>query len=244
MAGHSKWSNIQYRKKKQDAKRSRLFTALIKQIKSAAHHNPDPATNTHLAQALAKAGAANVSQDTINRALKRTKDVKQGLLNAVRYEGYGPNGIAVLVEAFTDNNNRTAGEVRHIFSKNGGNLGVEGSVSWLFHQKGLITLSDSNYTEEQLTELALLGEVEDIIFSPSYAFNAKLITKSAYLNQAVDLLEQHHIIIEEHEVTWIPVNRTLLKDEILLEKLSNLIIQLEALEDVHSVSSVHSFQLH
>ncbi|MGH8630354.1 MAG: YebC/PmpR family DNA-binding transcriptional regulator, partial [Burkholderiales bacterium] len=140
MAGHSKWANIQHRKGKQDAKRGRLFSRLIREISIAAKHGlPDPSANPRLRAAVDEAGANNVPRDTIERAIRRGAGEDAGLvLEEVRYEGYGPGGVAVMVDCMTDNRKRTVAEVRHAFTKCGGNLGTDGSVAFLFKKVGLI----------------------------------------------------------------------------------------------------------
>jgi YebC/PmpR family DNA-binding regulatory protein len=163
MAGHSKWANIQYRKGTQDARRARLFTRLIREIHTAVRHGgADPQANPRLRLALERANEADVPKDTIERAIRRAQGPGDGeSLEEVRYEGYGPGGVAVLVECLTDNRNRTAGEVRHAFSKHGGNLGANGAVSYLFHRVGLLAYP-SDAPEERLFEVALEAGAEDV----------------------------------------------------------------------------------
>lgn len=140
MAGHSKWANIQHRKNAQDAKRGKLFTKLIREITVAARHGgSDPETNPRLRLAIDKALASNMTRDTVERAAKRGAGETDGdNVEEIRYEGYGPGGAAILVDCMTDNRNRTVAEVRHAFSKMGGNLGTDGSVAYLFQNKGVI----------------------------------------------------------------------------------------------------------
>ncbi len=163
MAGHSKWANIQHRKNAQDAKRGKLFTKLIREITVAARlGDPDPASNPRLRTAVDKALTANMTRDTIDRAIKRgsgSNDDREVI--EIRYEGYGPNGVAILVECMTDNRNRTVAEVRHAFSKCGGNLGTEGSVSYLFTKQGQITFPPGS-DEEKIMEVAIEAGAEDV----------------------------------------------------------------------------------
>jgi YebC/PmpR family DNA-binding regulatory protein len=243
MAGHSKWANIQHRKNAQDAKRSRLFTKLIREVSVAARQSPDADTNPRLRLAISKALRANISRDTLNKAIKKVSDPHEKNLEEIRYEGYGPGGIAILVEAFTDNRNRTAAEVRHMFSKHGGQLGAEGSVAWTFHRKGLIQLSGSDFEETDLMELALESGAEDFVFSPSYEFSAKLITDTESLENVTATLEEKNIPIEEASLTWLPTNRILVEDEMLLNKINSLVDGLEELTDVQTVYASCSWQL-
>ena len=163
MAGHSKWANIQYRKGTQDARRARLFTRLIREIHGAVRHGgPDPQGNPRLRLALERANEADVPKDTIERAIRRAQGAGEGPgLEEIRYEGYAPGGVAVLVECLTDNRNRTAGEVRHAFTKHGGNLGADGAVAYLFQRVGLLSYP-AGTAEEPLFEQALEAGAEDV----------------------------------------------------------------------------------
>ena len=163
MAGHSKWANIRFRKAAQDAKKGKLFTRLIREITVAAREGGgDPDANPRLRAAIDKALAANMTKDVIERAQKRGTGELEGVAyEEVRYEGYAPGGIAVLVECTTDNRNRTVSEVRHAFSKNGGNLGTDGSVAYLFSKVGVITFPPGT-GEEQVMEAAIDAGAEDI----------------------------------------------------------------------------------
>jgi YebC/PmpR family DNA-binding regulatory protein len=163
MAGHSKWANIQYRKGTQDARRARLFTRLIREIHSAVRHGgADPQGNPRLRLALERANEADIPKDTIERAIRRAQGPGEGeSLEEIRYEGYAPGGVAVLVECLTDNRNRTAGEIRHAFSKHGGNLGADGAVSYLFHRVGWLTVP-ADASEDRLLEVALEAGAEDV----------------------------------------------------------------------------------
>lgn len=244
MAGHSKWANIQHRKNAQDARRSRLFTRLIREVSVAARQGQDPATNPRLRLAITKALAANISRDTLNKAIKKTHDLNAAQLEEIRYEGYGPEGIAVLVEAMTDNRNRTAGEVRYVFSRHGGNLGAEGSVSWLFEQKGIIQLAENLLDENSLMELALEVGAEDIIFSKEQQFSAKLITDTESFTSITQSLAEQSISTEEAILGWLPTNRVLIEDGEVLMKINQLVEALEDLSDVQSVYTTCSWQLY
>ncbi|MCG8382391.1 MAG: YebC/PmpR family DNA-binding transcriptional regulator, partial [Gammaproteobacteria bacterium] len=163
MAGHSKWANIQHRKKAQDNKRGKLFTKLIREITvSAKMGGGDPASNPRLRQAVDKALSNNMTRDTVDRAIKRGAGAQDDAdYQEIRYEGYGNNGVAVLVECLTDNRNRTVAEVRHAFSKHGGNLGTEGSVAYLFNKIGLLSFAPGA-NEEDIMEAALEAGADDI----------------------------------------------------------------------------------
>ena len=164
MAGHSKWANIQHRKKAQDAKRGKLFTKLIREITVAARlGGGDPDSNPRLRAAIDKGLGANMTKDTIDRAVKRGSGAADGEnYEEVRYEGYGPNGVAVMVDCLTDNRNRTVSEVRHAFSKAGGNLGTDGSVAYLFSKIGTLTFPAGS-DEDKVMEAALEAGAEDIV---------------------------------------------------------------------------------
>ena len=152
MAGHSKWANIKHRKARQDASRGKVWTKVIREITVAAKDGPDPNDNPRLRLALEKANSANMPKDTIKRAIEKGSGTGDtGDLEEIIFEGYGPGGVAILVETMTDNRNRTVSDVRHAFSKFGGNLGTDGSVAYLFKKLGIIQIN-KNYTEEELME--------------------------------------------------------------------------------------------
>ncbi|MDY6941959.1 MAG: YebC/PmpR family DNA-binding transcriptional regulator [Pseudomonadota bacterium] len=164
MAGHSKWANIQHRKNAQDAKRGKLFTKLIREITVAARHGGgDPGSNPRLRLAVDKAFGANMSKDTVDRAIKRgSGDLDGQVLEEVRYEGYGPNGVAVMVDCLTDNRNRTVAEVRHAFTKLGGNLGADGSVAYLFSRTGVLSYP-AGTDHDAVLEAALEAGADDVV---------------------------------------------------------------------------------
>ena len=152
MAGHSKWANIKHRKARQDASRGKVWTKVIREITVAAKDGPDPNDNPRLRLALEKANSANMPKDTIKRAIEKGSGTGDtGDLEEIIFEGYGPGGVAILVETMTDNRNRTVSDVRHAFSKFGGNLGTDGSVAYLFKKLGIIQIN-KNYSEEELME--------------------------------------------------------------------------------------------
>ncbi|MCB1827768.1 MAG: YebC/PmpR family DNA-binding transcriptional regulator, partial [Coxiellaceae bacterium] len=164
MAGHSKWHNIQHRKGAQDAKRGKIFTKLIREITVASKMGgPELESNPRLRAAVDKALSANMTKDTIQRAIKRgSGDGDADNMMEIRYEGYGPNGVAVIVDCLTDNKNRTVAEVRHAFTKCGGNLGTDGSVAYLFAQKGLISFPAQS-DEDKIMEIAIEAGAEDVV---------------------------------------------------------------------------------
>lgn len=165
MSGHSKWATIKHKKGATDAKRSKVFTKLIKEVTVAARTggSGDVDANARLRKAVADAKAQNMPNDTIDRAIKRgTGELEGANYDEVTYEGYGPNGVAVMVEAMTDNRNRTVAEIRHIFSKNGGNMGESGSVAWMFDKKGYIVVDKSAKSEDELFEIAIEAGADDM----------------------------------------------------------------------------------
>lgn len=164
MAGHSKWANIQHRKKAQDAKRGKIFTKLIREVTVAARSGgPDPATNPRLRLALDRAFAVNMPKDTLERAIKRGAGLEDNVsYEQIRYEGYGPGGTAIMVDCMTDNRNRTVGEVRHAFTKCGGNLGTDGCVAYLFKEAGVLTFPPDS-DEGRIMEIALDAGADDIV---------------------------------------------------------------------------------
>jgi len=164
MSGHSKWHSIKHKKGALDAKRGKLFTKFIKELTVAARTGGgDPEGNARLRKAIADAKAGNMPNDTIDRAIRRGTGEEDGVnYEEITYEGYGPGGVALMIESMTDNRNRTVAEIRHIFSKNGGNLGETGSVGWMFERKGYIVVDKSGRSEEELFELAIEAGADDL----------------------------------------------------------------------------------
>src|SRR3712207_94971 len=164
MSGHSKWHTITHKKGALDAKRGKVFTKLIKEISVAARTGGgDPDANARLRKAVSDAKGANMANDTIARAIRRGTGQEEGVTyEEITYEGYGPGGVAVMVDAMTDNRNRTVAEIRHLFSKNGGNLGTAGAVNWMFEQKGYIVVEKSAKPEEELFEIVTDAGAEDL----------------------------------------------------------------------------------
>jgi YebC/PmpR family DNA-binding regulatory protein len=164
MSGHSKWHSIRHKKGAADAKRGKLFTKIIREITVAAREGGgDPDANPRLRTVIAKAKEANMPKDNIEKAIKKgTGEIEGFSLEEVIYEGYGPNGVAIMVEALTDNRNRTTAEVRSVLTKNGGNLGESGCVSWIFDKRGVLTMSAQNYDENTIMEIAFEAQAEDV----------------------------------------------------------------------------------
>lgn len=233
MAGHSKWANIQHRKNKQDAKRGKLFTKLIREITVAARMGGgDLNSNPRLRLAVDKALSANMTRETIDRATKRGAGGLDGAqMEEIRYEGYGPKGIAVLVDTLTDNRNRTVAEIRHAFSKSGGNLGTTGSVAYLFRKKGVITFPPGS-PEDCILEIALEVGAEDAVAYPD-----KSIDVCVEENQLASLTQRYqekNLKMANSEVTWLASTKIELNEE-EQEKLDHLIDMLEDLDDVQNV---------
>src|SRR5436853_2299522 len=183
MSGHSKWATIKHKKGALDAKRGKIFTRCIKEIMIAARSGGDPSMNPRLRTAVAAAKAVSMPADNIKRAIMRgTGELEGGQIDEIMFEGYGPGGAAVLVNVATDNRNRTVSEIRHMFSKNGGNLGEQGSVSWMFERKSQIFVDAENATEDQLMAIVLEAGADDLrndgdrweVLSPPEAHEAVL----------------------------------------------------------------------
>jgi YebC/PmpR family DNA-binding regulatory protein len=235
MAGHSKWKNIQHRKNAQDAKRGKNFTKLIREItKSAELGGGDPASNPRLRTAIDKALAGNMTRDTIDNAIKRgVGGLDSQNVEELTYEGYGPGGVAVMVECMTDNRNRTAGEVRHAFAKCGGNLGTDGSVAYLFTKKGQLIFAPGS-SEDRILEVALEAGAEDVITNGDQSI--EVLTAPAEFQQVQDALVHAGLQPIDAEVTYIPSTYAEL-DEDNTDKMMRMIDMLEDLDDVQNVYS-------
>lgn len=233
MAGHSKWANIQHRKNKQDAKRGKLFTKLIREITVAARMGGgDLNSNPRLRLATDKALSANMTRETIERATKRGAGGLDGAqMEEIRYEGYGPKGVAVLVDTLTDNRNRTVAEIRHAFSKSGGNLGTTGSVGYLFSKKGVITFPPGS-EEERILEIALEVGAEDAITYPDNSID--IWVEENQLAALTKIYQEKKLTFANSEVTWLASTKLELDAEDQ-EKLDHLIELLEDLDDVQNV---------
>ncbi|PJG58893.1 YebC/PmpR family DNA-binding transcriptional regulator [Aeromonas cavernicola] len=232
MAGHSKWANIKHRKAAQDAKRGKIFTKLIREITTSARiGDADPANNPRLRAAVTAALTNNMTRDTINRAIARGAGGGDGeQLETIVYEGYGPAGSAVMVECLTDNRNRTVAEVRHAFSKCGGNLGTDGSVAYLFSKKGLLTFVGVD--EDALMEAALEAGADDVVSQEDGSI--EVYTTPNDFGTVLDGLEAAGFKTASAEVTMIPSTEAELDAE-TAPKLMRLIDMLEDLDDVQEV---------
>ncbi len=233
MAGHSKWANIQHRKNAQDAKRGKLFTKLIREITVAARAGgSDVTSNPRLRLATDKALAANMTRDTIDRAVKRGAGELEGVnYEEIRYEGYGPGGAAILVDCMTDNRNRTVAEVRHAFTKMGGNLGTDGSVAYLFDKKGVISFP-AGMDEEAVMEAALEGGAEDVVVDDDGAI--EVLTDPDSFDTVVAALLERGLEPENAEVTMRAETAAPL-DEETSQSVLKLLELLDDLDDVQNV---------
>jgi YebC/PmpR family DNA-binding regulatory protein len=234
MAGHSKWKNIQHRKGRQDAKRSKEFTRAAKEIIIAARGGGNPLFNPRLRSAIAFAKSVSLPKDRIESAIRKgTGEEAGGDLFEISYEGYGPSGIAILVEVATDNRNRTVAEVRHIFSKHGGSMGEVGSVGWMFAKKGVLIFEKSRYTEDRLMEAGLEHGAEDIVDEGEFW---EVHCEPGGFDDLRQIYEDAGIEAEKAEISMLPQN-TITFDAEVGRKILRLI---EAMEDNDDVQQVHS----
>ena len=235
MAGHSKWANIQHRKGAQDARRGKLFTKLIREITvSSRVGGGDPANNPRLRTAIDKALTANMSKDTVERAIKKGMGATDGAqFEEIRYEGYGLGGIAVMVDCLTDNRVRTVAEVRHAFSKSGGNLGTDGSVAYLFTKTGIISYPEG-VDEDKLMEAALDAGADDVISHEDQSMD--VLVDPEQFETVRDTLVSLGLSPENAEVTM-RASTTVALDQADAEKMIKLLERLEDLDDVQNVYS-------
>ena len=240
MAGHSKWNNIKRRKESQDAKKAKIFTKLSKEIYAAVRSGgEDPTTNLRLRMALTKARAENIPSDNIERTIKKAAGNSENIqYEEITYEGYGPGGVAVMVKALTDNRNRTAAEIRHAFSRNGGNLGENGCVSFLFDRKGqlIIERNEEMDEDEVMLDAAEAGAEEIESEEDIYLIE----TETEDFEDVKNNLEQKGYLFTKAEVTMIPQTTTSLSNEDA-ETLIQLIEKLEDNDDVQYV--YHNFEM-
>jgi len=235
MAGHSKWSNIQHRKGAQDSKRGKMFTKLIREITTAARMGgADEASNSRLRLAVQKALIQNMTRDTINRAIKRGAGGEDGadMLECV-YEGYGPVGVAVMVECLTDNKNRTASDVRHAFTKYG-SFGASGSVAFLFTKSGIIQFAP-NAPEEKIFETAIEAGADDVIINADLSVD--VICTPENFDAVKNALTAAHLTFVQAEITMLPSTEAKLED---IEQVKQMIKLTEMLEDLDDVQNVYS----
>lgn len=232
MSGHSKWATIKRAKAKTDAARGKIFTKVIREITTAAKiGGPDPDSNPRLRLALDKAGAANMPNDNIKRAIDRAAGPDAKALEEITYEGYGPAGVALMVECMTDNRNRTLGEVRNIIEKNGGNLGTSGCVNWMFKRKGSISFDRGKTDEDQLSMAAIDAGAEDILLEESVF---EVVTTPDNFENVRDALIAKGFEPLNAEVTMVPSNTVKVEVE-EAKKLLKLVALLEEHDDVQAV---------
>lgn len=236
MAGHSKWANIKHRKSAQDAKRGKIFTKLIREITIAAKiGGGDANANPRLRTAIDKALTQNMTRDTIDRAIKRGVGGTEGQdLEEIRYEGYGPGGVAVIVDCLTDNRNRTVSEVRHAFSKMGGNLGTSGSVAFNFTKLGQLYF-DKKINEDSLMEIAIEVGAEDVIRQDDGSFIVN--TAPENYNDVLEQIKEKGLEPEDAELTMVPNVTVPLTD---LEEAQTFMKMIDMLEDLDDVQNVYS----
>ncbi len=235
MAGHSKWANIRFRKGAQDAKRGKLFTKLIREITVAARAGGgDPDANPRLRQAMEKARANSMPKDNIERAVKRGAGELDGAsYEEIRYEGYGPGGVAVMVDTLTDNRNRTVAEVRHAFSKFGGNLGADGSVGYLFNEVGLVSLP-AGTDEDQVMEVAIEAGAEDVLVDEEGAI--EVLTDPQDFETVRAAIKAADLEPEQAEITMRASTTTVLEEK----EAGSMVKLLEMLDELDDVQQVYS----
>jgi len=234
MSGHSKWSTIKRKKGAADARRGTLFTKLAREIQIAAREGPDPEANFKLRLAVDKARSTNMPKDNIERAIRRGAGLEKGeALEEVMYEGYGPHGVALLVQVVTDNRNRTLAEVRRLFNRSGGSLGEVGCVAWQFQPKGYITITPDEFNPFQVFEWAVEAGAEDVVVGEDLV---EVYTALEDFKTVQDALLQRGVQPETAEIYWSPSNTMSLEPRQVFQNMS-LINGLEELDDVAQVYS-------
>lgn len=232
MAGHSKWANIKHRKARQDAKRGKIFTRLQREILVSAKSNPDPAGNPRLRTAIDKALQNNMKRDTIDKTIVRAAGTGEGEhYEELRYEGYAPFGVAVIVETMTDNKQRTVAEVRHAFSKKGGNMGTDGSVAYLFKKQGVITLAGAN--EDTVMAIALEAGADDIITNEDASID--VITSPETFMEVKTALTTANLTVEHADIMM----EAEVKVTLNLEDTQKVLALIDMLEDLDDVQEVY-----
>jgi len=233
MAGHSKWSKVKRFKGALDAKRGQLFSRFSKEIMVAARMGGDLELNPRLRSAVLAARAQNMPNDTIDRAIKKgTGEIGGGLVEELVYEGYGPGGVALMVEAATDNKNRTAADIRRIFSKNNGNLAALGAVAYLFKRKGQLTVSKHSVEEDRLLEIALDAGAEDMASDDDFYI---VTTSPDHLYTVGEGIREKEIPVETQKLTFVPETTVTIHEQALAEQVVRLYETLEENDDVQSV---------
>ena len=234
MSGHSKWSTIKRKKGAVDAKRGKIFTKLIKEITVAARlGGGDPEANPRLRTAVAAAKTENMPKDNIERAIKKgTGELEGAVYEEISYEGYGPAGVAVLVDCMTDNINRTVADIRHFFSKSGGNLGEFGCVSWMFDKRGLILVDRTTIHEEELMDLALEAGAEDVVEEET---EYQVLTTPEDFDAVRETLAEKGVVFLEASISMIPKNTVDILDAKSAKQILKLLENLEDHDDVQNV---------
>jgi YebC/PmpR family DNA-binding regulatory protein len=235
VSGHSKWSSIKHKKGAADAKRGKLFSKLTRAIIVAAREGgADPSANLALQNAIEKARSYSMPKDNIDRAIAKGSgaDSDTSTFESIVYEGYGPSGVAVIVEALTDNRNRTAGEVRHTFAKNDGNLGTSGAVAWLFERRGVVLVAADGVDEDELTLAAAEGGADDVTLDGS---SFQILSAAESLAAVREAVEAAGFTIENAELTMLPKTTVEVADEADAKKVLRLMDQLEDNDDVQDV---------
>jgi YebC/PmpR family DNA-binding regulatory protein len=233
MSGHSKWHSIKHKKMAMDARKGKIFTKIIREIMVATKTGgPNPETNPRLRLAIEKAKSVNMPNENIQRAIKKGMGEEGGVnYEHITYEGYGPGGVAIFVEVLTDNKNRSASEIRSIFSRHNGNLAGAGSVSWIFERKGLISVKKENIDEDKLMSIVLDAGAEDMkVEKDTY----DIITNPENFENIKKVIEANKILIENAGITYIPKNTVSLEGK-EAEQLLKLLDELEESEDVQNV---------
>lgn len=235
MAGHSKWSKIKRKKGANDQKKGALYTKLIREITVAAKEGgADPEANHRLRRAIADAKSQAMPNDNIERAIQKAAgDSDSAQFEEIVYEGYGPNGVAVMVKTLTDNRNRTVADVRHLFSKRGGNLGENGCVSWMFNLSGFLSFQKEKYSEEKLMEAALEAGAQDFIDAED---SWEVYTSPEHLDLVEQTLKKQNFIPDESNLSMIPENTIRLN----LEDAKKAIALIDALDELDDVQKVYS----
>ncbi|WP_462269081.1 YebC/PmpR family DNA-binding transcriptional regulator [Desulfobacter sp.] len=235
MSGHSKWSTIKHKKGAADKKRAKIFTKLIKEITVAARMGGgDPMANPRLRHAIDSAKAQNMPKDNVDRAIKKgTGDMDGVDYEEIMYEGYGPGGVAVMVECLTDNKNRTIADVRYIFNKAGGNVGTDGCVAWMFDKKGVITISKENTDEDTLMEVALEAGAEDI---KDEGDSFDVLTAPEEFDVVKDAIDGAQITYEVAEISMVPQNTTAVSGK----EAEQMIRFMEALDDCDDIQNFYT----
>ena len=233
MAGHSKWANIKHRKARQDASSGKVWTKVIREITVAAKDGPDPNDNPRLRLALEKANSANMPKDTIKRAIEKGSGTGEtGSLEEIVFEGYGPGGVAILVETMTDNRNRTVSDVRHAFSKFGGNLGTDGSVAYLFKKLGLIHIS-KDISDEELMDLVIESGANDYTEEEDFF---EVTTESNDFNNVLENFKKNEVKYINAQLT-LRAETSVNIDHEMSEKVLNI---MEFMDDLDDVQEVHT----